>query len=120
MAALQASKSVAANVREWLVVIPDHANVLARRIAVRPRHSPHFVELHKEGYVSWAGPLFTKHVEPKPGQMRPFKGSAIVLNDRDRESIVNRLSGDVYVTERIWDLDNALIVPFRTLRRRAL
>lgn len=28
MTALQASKSVAANVREWLVVIPDYANVV--------------------------------------------------------------------------------------------
>ncbi|PHH67762.1 hypothetical protein CDD82_1151 [Ophiocordyceps australis] len=118
MASTQAAKSAAAKTREWLVVIPDHAGVLARRIAIRPQHSPNFVNLHQEGYVSWAGPLFTKHIEAS--KTRPFKGSAMVLNDRDKNGILKRLSEDVYVKENIWDLDNALIAPFRTLRRRAL
>ena len=65
-----------------------------------------------------SGPLFTKHVDA--GQLRPFKGSAIVLNDLDRESILSRLAGDVYVKENIWDVNNALILPFRTLIRKAL
>lgn len=28
---------------------------LSRRLEIRPRHSPNFVRLHNEGYVSWAG-----------------------------------------------------------------
>jgi hypothetical protein len=28
---------------------------LSRRLEIRPRHSPNFVRLHNEGWVSWAG-----------------------------------------------------------------
>ncbi|KOS23059.1 hypothetical protein ESCO_003772 [Escovopsis weberi] len=115
--AVNIAKTSRGKIREWVVIIPDHANVLARRIAIRPQHSPNFVRLHNEGYVSWAGPLFQRHVTS--GQ-RPFKGSAIVLNDVDKESILARLAGDVYIKENIWDVDNAVIMPFRTLIRKGL
>lgn len=62
------------------------------------------------------------HIYPNcpSSQPRPFKGSAIVLNDQSKDSIISRLASDVYVKERIWDLDRAIIVPFRTLIRRTL
>lgn len=62
------------------------------------------------------GPLFNEHVGP--ALQRPFKGSALLLNDKSRESIKRRLAEDVYVSEGVWDLENALIMPFRTLMRK--
>ncbi|KAL4948252.1 hypothetical protein BDW69DRAFT_189444 [Aspergillus filifer] len=102
--------------KELLVVIPDRPNVLDRRLAIRPRHSPNFVRLHNEGYVSWAGPLFEKHVSDA-GIRRPFKGSAMVVNEEDQECLKRMLASDVYIKEGVWDIDNALIVPFRTTMR---
>ncbi|KAL4768018.1 hypothetical protein BDW60DRAFT_211406 [Aspergillus nidulans var. acristatus] len=101
--------------KELLVVIPDRPNVLERRLAIRPRHSPNFVRLHQQGYVSWAGPLFEKHVSE--GIQRPFKGSAMVVNEEDMECLKQTLSSDVYIKEGVWDMGNALIVPFRTTMR---
>ncbi|KAJ5905712.1 uncharacterized protein N7473_002628 [Penicillium subrubescens] len=45
----------AASPRELLAIIPDNPGVLMHRIAIRPQHSPNFVRLHQEGYVTWAG-----------------------------------------------------------------
>ncbi|KAH8811528.1 hypothetical protein F5884DRAFT_278919 [Xylogone sp. PMI_703] len=100
---------------EWLVVIPDRPGVLSRRIAIRPRHSPNFVRLHNEGYVSWAGPLFERHVDNH--MQRPFKGSVMVVNEYNKDGFMEKIQSDVYVQERVWDLDNAEFIPFRTLMR---
>lgn len=62
------------------------------------------------------GPLFEKRRDDGPP--RPFKGSAIVVTDVSRESIEARLASDVYVSQGIWDLEKALITPFRTRMRR--
>nr|ANF07294.1 YCII-related domain protein [Paecilomyces fulvus] len=100
---------------ELLVIIPDKPNVLERRIAIRPKHSPNFVRLHNEGYVSWAGPLFEKHVSGDV--QRPFKGSAMVVNEQNREGFIQKIASDVYVKEGIWDLERAQVIPFRTTMR---
>lgn len=52
------------------------------------------------------------------GQQRPFKGSAMVVNDQSREGIAKKIASDIYVQERIWDLEKAQIIPFRTVMRR--
>ncbi|KAL4874721.1 hypothetical protein BJY04DRAFT_224704 [Aspergillus karnatakaensis] len=107
----------ASPVREWLVILPDKANVLSRRIAIRPQHSPNFVRLHKEGYVSWAGPIFARACEKGAVEDRPFIGSVMVVNDTGADAIREKLKEDVYTREEIWDWDNAEILPFRTLQR---
>ncbi|KAL3433436.1 hypothetical protein BDV09DRAFT_171969 [Aspergillus tetrazonus] len=107
----------AAAPREWLVLFPDMPNVLDRRLEIRPRHSPNFVRLHKEQWVTWAGPIFEKHTFPG-NPRRPFKGSVMVVNDVGKEQIWERLKSDPYIQERIWDLDNARVIPFVTNMRR--
>jgi uncharacterized protein len=113
---------------------------LERRVTVRPKHSLNFAKLHQEGYVSWAGkfvplpifqerrtrwadmrlrhegPLFENHVEN--GRPRPFKGSAMVVNDQSKEAVLKTIGSDVYVREGVWDLEKALVLPVRTIMRR--
>jgi len=101
---------------ERLVVLPDKPNVLARRVQIRPQHSPNFVKLHNEGYVSWAGPLFKEHVD-KPISERPFKGSAMVVNEESWSGFMKTIGSDPYVKEGIWDLEKTQFIPFRTLFR---
>ena len=68
-------------------------------------------------YVSLtsAGPVFQHHVAAT--EKRPFKGSVMVVNDTDKENIWKKLSSDVYVKEKIWDLEKAQVIPFQTVLR---
>lgn len=42
----------------------------------------------------------------------------MVINDQSKEGIVKMIASDVYVRERVWDLEKAQIMPFRTIMRR--
>ncbi|KAH7245541.1 hypothetical protein BKA59DRAFT_511501 [Fusarium tricinctum] len=87
---------------------------LARRVEIRPRHSPNFLRLHNEGYVSWAGPIFEKHVNVDITK-RPFKGSVMVVNEQSWDGFMGKVQTDMYIKERIWDLEKTRFIPFRTL-----
>lgn len=102
---------------ERLVVLPDMPNVLDRRVSIRPRHSPNFARLHQEGYVSWAGPMFEEHVDADISK-RPFKGSVMVVNESNWGGFMSKVQSDIYVKEKIWDMEKASFIPFRTLMRR--
>ncbi|KAM5376220.1 hypothetical protein ACJA88_007331 [Fusarium oxysporum] len=99
---------------EHLVILPDKPNVLKRRVEIRPRHSPNFVRLHNEGYVSWAGPIFDSHVDGDIAR-RPFKGSVMVVNEENWGGFMERVSSDIYIQEGIWDLEKAHFIRFRTV-----
>ncbi|KAL4870566.1 hypothetical protein BDV12DRAFT_195290 [Aspergillus spectabilis] len=127
--ALHTATTTPPRVQEWLVILPDNANVLSRRIAIRPQHSPNFVRLHQEGYVSWAdfdlsnakppivGPIFARSCVKGSIEDRPFIGSVMVVNDTGAEAIREKLKSDIYTKEGIWDWENAEILPFQTLQR---
>lgn len=61
--------------------------------------------------------MFEEHVDADISQ-RPFKGSVIVVNEKDWGGFVKTVQSDVYVKEKIWDLKRASFIPFRTLMRR--
>lgn len=61
------------------------------------------------------GPLFEKHVSKDV--QRPFKGSAMVVNERNKDGFIQKIASDVYVKEGIWDLEKAQVIPFRTTMR---
>jgi uncharacterized protein YciI len=122
--------------QEWLVIIPDKPGVvcdaglkrienatdllsqLPRRIAIRPKHSPNFVRLHNEGYVSWAGPVFSEPcIRNKAKEDRPFMGSIMVVNDESPEKIYEKLRTDPFIQEGIWDWEKVEILPFKTATR---
>ncbi|KAJ5874367.1 uncharacterized protein N7529_002797 [Penicillium soppii] len=71
------------------------AHKLARRIAIRPKHSPSY------------GPV----------ENRPFVGSVMIVNNTDAESIRSKLKSDIYTQEGIWDLENSENLPFHMLER---
>ncbi|OJI99589.1 hypothetical protein ASPVEDRAFT_81194 [Aspergillus versicolor CBS 583.65] len=153
-------------VREWLVILPDNAQV-ARTIsnttpaihstnkvlAGPPYRNPasalpqfrappqgglcllgRFVSLHLPILVSIApicldylehsaetntntGPIFARPFVKGPVENRPFVGSVMIVNDTDPEAIRAKLKLDIYTQERIWDWENAEILPFHTLER---
>ncbi|KAF5655430.1 YCII-related domain-containing protein [Fusarium heterosporum] len=101
--------------KEWLVIIPDHKGVLQRRYEIRPRHHVNFRRLHKEGHVSFAGPVFTQPCVKNPEKEdRPFMGSVMVLRDVVRDDIYKLLESDLFIQEGIWDWENVKIFPFQS------
>jgi hypothetical protein len=42
----------------------------------------------------------------------------MVVNDVSKEAIWERLKGDPYVQEKIWDMDKAQVIPFITKFRK--
>lgn len=66
------------------------------------------------GLTRYAGPLFEKHVR---NGTRPFKGSVMVVTEEDTRSLLSRIESDIYVREGVWNLNQARIMPFRTLLR---
>ncbi|KAF4438954.1 YCII-related domain protein [Fusarium austroafricanum] len=89
-------------------------NVLARRVEIRPHHSPNFLRLHNEGYVLWAGPIFDKHIDADISK-RPFKGSVMVVKESNWDGFMGKVKTDIYIKESIWDLKKTKFIPFRTL-----
>lgn len=67
-------------------------------------------------YLTFEGPLFEKHVDAGAPQ-RPFKGSAMVVNEASREAFEQKIASDVYVKEGIWDIKKAQVLSFRTTMR---
>lgn len=70
-------------------------------------------------YVGKLGPLFDEHVD-KPVAQRPFKGSAMVVNEKSWEGFMQEVGSDIYIQEGIWDLEKTLFIPFRTLMRSGM
>lgn len=78
------------------------------------------MRLHKEGYVSWAGPVFREAcIRTTPGEKedRKFMGSVMIVNDTSRENIYDKLKSDPFIVEGIWDWEKAEVLAFRTVER---
>ncbi|KAJ5742210.1 hypothetical protein N7533_011619 [Penicillium manginii] len=63
------------------------------------------------------GPIFARPFVKGAVENRPFVGSVMIVNDTDPEAIRAKLKLDIYTQERIWDWENAEILPFHTLER---
>lgn len=48
---------------------------------------------------------------------RPFMGSVMVVRDVSPESVYQRLSSDMFITEGIWNWKAAKVLPFNSLMR---
>jgi hypothetical protein len=60
------------------------------------------------------GPIFDKHVDVDITK-RPFKGSVMVVNEQSWDGFMEKVQTDMYIKERIWDLEKTKFIPFRTL-----
>lgn len=49
--------------------------------------------------------------------VRPFKGSVMVVNDRNRQGFLDKIQSDVYIRDGVWNIYEAQVMYFRTLLR---
>lgn len=61
--------------------------------------------------------MFEEHVDADISK-RPFKGSVMVVNESNWGGFMSKVQSDIYVKEKIWDMEKASFIPFRTLMRR--
>ncbi len=63
-----------------------------------------------------AGPVFDAHVDAEIPK-RPFKGSVMVVNEKTWDGFLDKVGSDMYIKEKIWNLEKTQFIPFRTLMR---
>lgn len=110
------STSVTKN--EYLVILPDHANCLQKRLAVRPKHLEKLTPHVQAGDVVFGGAILSRH--PKDGEQPDMTGSTMLIKAESEEAVREWLANDEYTKGGVWNLDQVKIYPFRCAVRTAM
>ncbi|KAF1849579.1 uncharacterized protein K460DRAFT_274430 [Cucurbitaria berberidis CBS 394.84] len=105
--------------QEWLVIIPDFAGALDKRISVRPKHLEG-LKSDRDDLWLWGGAMLEEPIQPGDTNPPKMKGSAMLIGAKTREEVVERVKKDVYVESGVWDISKIQIIPFRSALRKAL
>lgn len=92
----------------FLVQVPDKPGMLDKRMSLRPAHLD-ALEKKTAGnnFIICGGGVADKH--PGAGETPQVTGSTLIVQTDDREAIVEKLRGDVYAKEGVWDLEGVKI-----------
>ncbi|KAG5360462.1 hypothetical protein CJU89_3530 [Yarrowia sp. B02] len=92
----------------FLVQVPDKPGMLDKRMSLRPAHLE-ALENKSAGanFIICGGGVADKH--PAAGETPQVTGSTLIVQTDDRDSIVEKLKGDVYFKEGVWDLTGVKI-----------
>ncbi|RMZ78862.1 hypothetical protein DV738_g3665, partial [Chaetothyriales sp. CBS 135597] len=101
---------------EFLVTIPDHPNVLEKRLATRPVH----LENLARDKVVMGGALLAKQIKGEEGEVPQMVGSIALVKADTEEEVLELLRGDPYNKAGVWDLSKAEIRPFISGVRTAM
>ncbi|KAF4120030.1 uncharacterized protein GMORB2_3441 [Geosmithia morbida] len=124
---------------DFLVILPDKADALPRRLEARPSHMKGMVPHVKDGSWKLGGSL---RIAPPPSREEnrdkanareteigallksvpkdddpsslDFLGSALVVNAESKEEILEMLRNDVYAKADVWDFEKVQIYPFKS------
>ncbi|KAF4259178.1 hypothetical protein KXW98_000156 [Aspergillus fumigatus] len=108
---------MASTKHEFLCILPDKPDALAKRLEVRSSHLEGVKPLVADGVITMGGAMLESHsTEGTPS----FKGSAMLLMAESEEQAKELLSKDIYVRSGVWDLEKAQIIPFKSAVRTAL
>ena len=78
---------------QFVITARDGANMLERRMRVRPRHLENLAKV--QDHVLCAGGLLDDAGNPI--------GSALILEFADREQLDEYLRGEPYILEKVWE-----------------
>ncbi|OAA67302.1 Dimeric alpha-beta barrel [Niveomyces insectorum RCEF 264] len=110
--------SSAAPATEWLVVVPDVPNTLAKRLQVRPTHFANLETVKKTGNLKFGGAILDEAPsDPNDPTSFKFAGSTLILVAETRADVVAFLESDVYAKEGVWDVPKAQIWALKTAIR---
>jgi len=101
---------------EWLVMLPDKPNALAKRLEVRQTHLENIDPDVQRGSVVLGGAYLSE--QPAEGQTPDMLGSAMIFVADSKEEVLERIKHDIYTTSGVWDIDKINIWPFRSAIRK--
>ncbi|KAI9471276.1 hypothetical protein LPJ55_002610 [Coemansia sp. RSA 990] len=93
----------------FLVVIDDHtdADALSRRLAARPAHLAEATRRRQANMLVSGGAILDSHESGK------MVGSALVVNAKSPDHVLELLKSDPYSRQNAWNLDSVKIYPYR-------
>ncbi|RAL16476.1 uncharacterized protein BO97DRAFT_420777 [Aspergillus homomorphus CBS 101889] len=103
---------------EYLCILPDKPDALAKRLEVRAQHLTNITPLVDSGKVVLGGAMLDQH--PNPGDAVSFKGSVLMFVAESKEEVEELVKNDIYSKSDVWDLEKAQIIPFKSAARVAL
>ncbi|KAF0319727.1 ycii-related domain protein [Colletotrichum asianum] len=105
--------------KEFLCILPDKPDALAKRLEIRPTHLAAAKSAASEGKVAVGGAMFESE-HPSEGKTPAFKGSMIIYTVKDADEAWELIKNDVYAKNGVWDLENAQVIPFMSAVRQGL
>lgn len=115
---ISSTSTLAPSKKEWLIILPDHADVLEKRQAARPGHLIGAKSQAEKGIFTFGGAFFDEH--PGDGEAPKAKGSVILAHAESREELLEVLRADEYTKSGVWDMEKVQIFPFKTALRKGL
>ncbi|KAF5645313.1 aspartate kinase [Fusarium sp. NRRL 25303] len=107
-----------AELKEYLVVIPDHPDVLAKRQVLLKPHNQDAAPLVKAGRVPFFGSTLAHH--SAEGQQIAENGTVMIIKAESEEEIKEIIRKDIFTIEGVWDFGKLSIWPFKTLQQFVL
>lgn len=110
--------SISTTKNEYLVIVPDYANSLQKRLDVRSKHFEGLKPHVESGDVVFGGAMLSKH--GAQGETPDMTGSAMLIKAESEEATREWLANDVYAKSGVWNLNEVKIYPFRCAVRTAM
>ncbi|GKT55930.1 YCII-related domain protein [Colletotrichum tofieldiae] len=111
-------RTMATSAKEFLCILPDKPDALARRLEVRPTHLADAQAHVGNGKMAVGGAMFAEH--PTEGKTPSFKGSVFIYTVKDAEEAWELIRNDIYAKSDVWDLEKAQVIPFKSAVRESL
>ncbi|KAF9871040.1 ycii-related domain protein [Colletotrichum karsti] len=105
--------------KEFLCILPDKPDALAKRLEVRPTHLAEAKSAASDGRVVVGGAMFESE-HPSEGKPPAFKGSMIIYTVSSADEAWELIKNDVYAKNGVWDLEKAQVIPFMSAVREGL
>ncbi|KAI7254085.1 hypothetical protein KC343_g3805 [Hortaea werneckii] len=104
--------------QEWMVILPDAAGKLSKRMEVRPDHLNNLKPHVDSGLWVFGGASLDEPI--KEGEPPKINGSVMLAVADTKEEVMKSVKEDVYFTSGVWDESKIQIFPFKSAIREQL
>ncbi|KAI6849461.1 hypothetical protein KC332_g1875 [Hortaea werneckii] len=104
--------------QEWMVILPDAAGKLSKRMEVRPDHLNNLKPHVDSGLWVFGGASLDEPI--KEGEPPKINGSVMLAVADTKEEVMKSVKEDVYFKSGVWDESKIQIFPFKSAIREQL
>ncbi|RDW65529.1 hypothetical protein BP5796_10221 [Coleophoma crateriformis] len=106
-----ASTSASTEKFEWIVILPDNAGALSKRMEIRPKHIEGLKPAAEAGFWKMGG-AYLEDI-PKGGEGMKILGSCMVAVASSKDEVIAQLKKDIYAENDVWDFEKIQIFPYK-------